>query len=232
MKVPWIPKERIEHSALGIIADYQDMIGHTMRTPIPVEDIIERYLKVNLSFEDLEEKLGMEDVLGATFVKPRLICINEKLLENNSEGRLRFTCAHEVGHWVLHRQFINVAAKSGPQKNDIICRIKNSRHPIEWQADYFAACLLMPEKETINAFCKVCGTEALVVDNVRSSFGSTSLYIDPCIENWPYIAAMVCEAGGFNVSKQAMVIRLMDLRLLVNLTKERIGWSKSYCTAR
>jgi len=232
MKVPWIPKERIEHSALGIIADYQDMIGHTISPPIPVEDIIERYLEVNLSFEDLEEKLGMEDVLGATFIKLRLICINEKLLENKSEGRLIFTCAHEIGHWVLHRQFINVAGRSDPQKNGIVCRIKNSRHPIEWQADYFAACLLMPEKETINAFRKVCGTEALVVNNVQSSFGSTSLYIDPCIENWPYIAAMVCEAGGFNVSKQAMIIRLMGLGLLVNLTKERIGWSKSYCIAR
>lgn len=231
MNIPWLSKDRIADMALGLVGDYQAMVGCKIRPPIPVEDIIERYLEVNLSFEDLEEKLGMEDVLGATYIESRRIRINERLLEDRSEGRLLFTCAHEAGHWVLHRPFIDFAVRPGQHIDAIICRIRNARQPIEWQADYFAACLLMPEREVRDAFRKACGTEHLVLENIKSSFGTTAIYIDPCVENWHFIAAMVCEAGGFtNVSKQAMVIRLQELGLLVNMSGAQIGWREPYLT--
>ena len=223
--VPWMSKETISESALRVISAYEEMVGDSVKPPIPVEDMIERCLGVNLSFEDLEEKLGMEDVLGATYVKSWLICINSRLLEDRSEGRLVFTCAHEAGHWVLHRPFIDSAMRSGQGGDTIICRSKNSKQPIEWQADYFAACLLMPEKKVEKAFSEVCGPAPLVLENVRSSFGGTPLCVDPCVQNWHFIASLVCEAGGFtNVSKQAMSIRLQELGLLVNLTGVPIGW--------
>ena len=232
MNVPWMPREIIAESASKVIADYQAMVGHPVNPPIPIEDIIERYLHVHLSFEDLENKLGIKDVLGATYVTSRLICINEKLVEGRSEGRLAFTCAHEAGHWVLHRAFVNCAIRAGQLCDSIICRIKNAREPIEWQADYFAACLLMPEKEVKEAFCEVCGTERLVVENIKSAFGGTAFCVDPCVENWHFIASLVCEAGGFtNVSKQAMAIRMQELGVLVNVTGVPIGWQKSRSTA-
>ena len=229
MNVPWMPKKAIATRALALIDDYQAMLGHPIQPPIPVENIIERYLKLNLSFEDLGKKLAMEDILGATYIESRRICINNKLLEDKSEGRFIFTCAHEVGHWVLHRSFIEFAARSGEHDYTIICRISNARQPIEFQADYFASCLLMPEKWVRDAFTTACGIEVIVLENIKSSFGGTALCIDPCVENWHLIAAMVCEAGGFiNVSKQAMIIRLQELGLLVNVSGERIGWQKAY----
>jgi len=40
------------------------------------------------------------------------------------------------------------------------------------------------------------------------------------------MAAAMCEAGGFsNVSRQAMVIRLQDLGLLINKTGLRMDWN-------
>ena len=45
------------------------------------------------------------------------------------------------------------------------------------------------------------------------------------LSNGPFIAAAMCEAGGFsNVSKQAMVIRLQDLGLLINKTSTKMDW--------
>jgi Zn-dependent peptidase ImmA (M78 family) len=226
MKVPWLPKEKIIERAAKVISDYEAIIGQIIGPPIPVEDIIRRYLGVKLGFMDFEEKLGMKGVLGATYVKARLICVNEGLQRDKSEGRIIFTCAHEVGHWVLHRPFVSMAERSGVQNNAIICRTLNAREPIEWQADYFAACLLMPEKETKEAAKRAFGRDFLVLDNVKSSFGGRSYYVDPCIENWHQMAEMVCEAGGFsNVSKQAMSIRLQELGLLVNKTGARMDWS-------
>ncbi len=225
MKVPRVSKEKIAEKALALIADFQDVVGYVVKPPIPVEDIIERYLGLSLFYDDLEEKLGLKDVLGATYVKSRLICINEKLFEHGSEGRLVFTAAHEVGHWILHRRYADVQGKLGSRGEAIVCRLKDAKEPIEWQTDYFAACLLMPEEEIREAFQEVCSQEPLVLHNVRSSVGRGPNGVEPCVEHWPFIAAAMCEAGGFsNVSKQAMIIRLQELGLLINLTTSRMNW--------
>ncbi len=64
--------------------------------------------------------------------------------------------------------------------------------------------------------------------NVKSVFCGP-VYFDPCAENWPKIAGVVKEAGGFsNVSKQAMIIRLQDLGLVQNETRARLSWAESY----
>jgi hypothetical protein len=228
MIVPWISKHTISERASRLIKNYQNMAGYQVAPPIPVEDIIERYLEIGISIEDLGESLGMEDVLGATYVNSRMISIDEKLLDDRSEGRLIFTCAHEAGHWVLHRQFVSVAGRSGGQNDYIICRANNAREPIEWQADYFAACLLMPENNVRNSFFEVFGEESIVLENIKSSLGGTSIYVDPCAENWHFLASMVCEAGGFtNVSKHAMAIRLQELFLLINQTGVQLNWGTS-----
>lgn len=229
MKVPWMPKEEISGQASRILADYQSIVGHPVTPPIPVEDIIERYLGLRLSFEDLDTILKTDDVLGATYVKMKRICINERLLEKRSEGRMIFTCAHEAGHWVLHRRFVDAAGRTGRGDGSIICRTIEAKKPIEWQADYFAACLLLPEEQVRTAFQLACGSGQLILHNIESSLGGSSLYVDPCVQNWHLIASVLREAGGFtNVSKQAIIIRLQELGLLVNMTGKTIGWDGYY----
>ncbi|MBL7204033.1 MAG: ImmA/IrrE family metallo-endopeptidase [Desulfobacteraceae bacterium] len=225
MNVPWISKERIASRAMNLMEDFQVIAGYRVRPPIPVEDIIERSLGLRLLYEDLEKVLGSNDVLGATYVVSRVICINERLFEHSSEGRLVFTCAHEVGHWVLHRQYVDVQGRRNSKGEAIVCRLRDAKEPIEWQVDYFAACLLMPEKEIREAFQKVCGPEPFVINNVRSAVEKGSRCAEPFVEQWPFIAAAMCEAGGFsNVSKQAMIIRLQDLGLLINQTTTKMDW--------
>ena len=229
MKVPWLPKSEIAKRAAGVIGNYQDMVGHPVEPPIPVEDIIERCLDVRFGFTDLEEATGMRDVLGTTYVEKRLICINERLLDDKYEGRMIFTCAHEVGHWVLHRPYVTEAKRFGFQNDAIICRTSNAKEPIEWQADCFAGSLLMPEDAVKEAFYRVCGVSPLELHNIKSAFRVNALCFDPSVESWPFIAAAVCEAGHFtNVSKQAMIIRLQGLGLLVNLTDVKLGWNRSH----
>ena len=224
MKVPWISKEQIALKAMALIEAFQAVAGYRVKPPIPVEDIIERSLGLRLLYEDLEKVLGSNDVLGATYVESRVICVNERLFEHSSEGRLVFTCAHEVGHWVLHRRYVYVQGRRS-KGEAIVCRLRDAKAPIEWQADYFAACLLMPEKEIREAFQKVCGPEPVVINNVRSSVEEGAQREEPFVEQWPFIAAVMCESGGFsNVSKQAMVIRLQDFGLLINKTSTEMNW--------
>ena len=224
MKVPWISKEKIALKAMDLVEIFQALAGYKVKPPIPVEDIIERSLGLRLLYEDLEKVLGSNDVLGATFVESRVISVNERLFEHSSEGRLVFTCAHEVGHWVLHRRYVDVQGRRSKGKA-IVCRLSHAKAPIEWQADYFAACLLMPEKETREAFQKVCGPEPVVIRNARNSVEEGAKCEEPFVEQWPFIAAATCESGGFsNVSKQAMIIRLQHLGLLTNKTSTEMNW--------
>ncbi len=53
----------------------------------------------------------------------------------------RFTAAHEIGHWVLHEQQVT-AHRDMPVSDH--SQVRSEREPIEQEADYFAACLLMP----------------------------------------------------------------------------------------
>jgi len=210
---------------MALIDDFQKRAGYRIRPPIPVEEIIERSLCLTLRYEDLSRIFGSSDVLGATYTESRLVCINERLFEHSSEGRLVFTCAHEAGHWVLHRKYARRQGKDASKNQAIICTTANAKEPIEWQADYFASCLLMPEKEMKASFEQVCFPEPLVIRHAKRLTKAGDPCEEPFLEQWPYIAAAMCEAGGFsNVSRQAMIIRLQDLGLIINRTGLRMDW--------
>ena len=85
------------------------------------------------------------------------------------QGVQQFTIAHEIGHWVLHinreetasvikhlELGLKIYSDSYTNQQQFLCRLTKEqqiyqitdRHSqlsgIEWQADYFASCLLMP----------------------------------------------------------------------------------------
>ena len=226
MKVPWLPKSGIEAIAADVLSGYEEMIGAPVAPPIPVEDVIERYLDLRIGFMDFKKTYGFHGVLGAIYVKDRLIYADNALLADHSEGRLNFTFAHEAGHWVLHRKFVTHAEDSRAERTEIICRKKDAKKPAEWQADFFAACLLMPEKWIKSAFEKSMGARPLLLHNEQRSL-SGFLYIEPFVCNWPIIARSIQNTGGFsNVSKQAIIIRLQELGLVINETTAEIGWHR------
>ena len=229
MKVPWLPKSGIQLIVDDVIAGYESKIGCVVAPPIPVEDIIERYFNLKIGFMEFEKKFGINGILGATYVKKGLICANAKLLNGYNEGRLVFTFAHEVGHWVLHRKLVIDDGDSNAERTAILCRKKDARKPIEWQADYFAACLVLPEKWVRLAFKESIGNQPLKFYNENRTLDST-VYIEPCVSNWPFIAQAVQKTGGFsNVSKHAVIIRLQELGLIINETPVKVGWeSRQY----
>jgi len=113
--------------------------------PIPVEEWIEAPLGFHFGFADLSH-LG-DGVLGATFVREREILIDEQVVYH--DGRCRFTCAHELGHMLLHarlRTEFHETPELGPGSTDFT----------EREADRFAAAFLMPlplvEAEILKVF--------------------------------------------------------------------------------
>jgi Zn-dependent peptidase ImmA (M78 family) len=226
MKVPWMSKKDIADRAMSLIEDFQARAGYRITPPVPVDEIMERSLGLTVRYMDLSKIFGSRNVLGATYAESRLVLINERLFEHSSEGRLVFTCAHEAGHWVLHRPYVQRHKGDGSRNEAMVCTTDDAKEPIEWQADYFASCLLMPEREMKESFQRVCCPEPLVIRNAKCLTQAGRPCDEPFLEQWPYIAAAMCEAGGFsNVSRQAMIIRLQDLGLVVNKTGLKMDWN-------
>ena len=67
----------------------------------------------------------------------------------------RFTAAHEIGHFVLHPSVGDVVE----HRDRPIYEIQPNRPRFEADADYFAACLLVPRKALIEEFEKRFGTK-------------------------------------------------------------------------
>jgi Zn-dependent peptidase ImmA (M78 family) len=221
-KVSKLTKAYIDRKAGELLNEWAEFSGEEVRPPIPVEAIIEKYLGLTLEYDDLEEMLNIPGVLGATWVDERRVVVNSSLL-GGIEGRIAFTCGHEIAHWILHRNyFFEIFARTDlPQPfhlPTIVCRTSTSKLRGEWQADYFSSCLMMPEKDVNRAFVEVFGTDPLMIYNRKSCFGRHNPFaLDPALDTVKDIAQEVIKKGPFtNVSKEAMVYRLHGLGLLIN----------------
>jgi len=159
--VPYLAEEAIERDSAALLAEYAHVRGVTLEPRIPIEDIVEKHLKLRIEFDDMHARYnvprppnGEPDILGAIY-GDRRIFIDESLdpEENPSkEGRYRFTLAHEGGgHWRLHQHLImqdtaqtSFLDEAGDPK--FICRSSQTKKREEWQADFYASCLLMPRR--------------------------------------------------------------------------------------
>lgn len=221
-KVSWLSKARINLEVHELLNQWAIFTGQEEKPPIPVEAIAEKYLEFNLEYDNLEEILGICDVLGATWVEGKRMVINNSLLDG-VEGRITFTCGHEIGHWILHRKYLfdqfTRSRRSCNSDLTVVCRISASKLRGEWQADYFSSCLLMPQEKVEKAYERAFGTAPIFIYNEKSCFGRNNpVVLDPALDTVKEIAQKVISEGNFtNVSKEAMCYRLNDLGLLINL---------------
>ena len=142
----------------------------------------------------------------------RLITINELFfaeIKTTNKGLEQSTIAHEIGHWVLHvnqdeadgivKQLeLPLNCQATPQiflcrsiDNNRFQTTLNSKVDIEWQAQYFASCLLMPR---------------YILEQKRKGRN---------LQNWPHLYAMSDELG---VTISNLTNRLQDLGW-INLSK-------------
>lgn len=177
--------------------------------PIPYERIIERNLDLLFDIYDLRTELGYDDVLGATYVDEKKVVIDSHL---EGDPRFPFTCAHEIGHWILHRQYFETDANQPLlfeiKQPSVVCRKSQEKEPIEWQADFFAANLLMPRKLFCACFQELCHKYSLNTD--KSSW--------QIHDEARFSSAIRDIAVFFGTSKESARVRVDELNLIVEQT--------------
>ena len=201
MKKAYYREQALERIARDVIIAYDPRLYYGSPVAIPIEDIIEAQGLV-LEYQYLRNNgrvLGetiFDDGLTAIYdwenhrydllpVKGGTILIDCSLCEEEtSTGRLRFTCAHELGHWLLHKKQF-----SGTGENAALRSGDESDNTLEVQANLLGSILLLPLPQVKRCFYQL-----------RSGRTNQQLVTDM--------------AGIFQVSKQAMRIRLENHNLL------------------
>jgi hypothetical protein len=214
LDVGYMPKKRIARRAQELIDAFAGDREGDRKAPINVELIAERHLGLGLEIEDLSARLGVTGVLGAVWFDEGIVRIDEGV---EHDGRYAFTLAHELGHWVLHRPLweskqieVPLFSLDGAEPTPaVVCR-SDKKPQAEWQADYFASCLLMPEPLVRETIAELYGRDLPRWEGFNALVKEREY--DPDLA---HVASVVIEAGGFdNVSKQAMGIRLKELALV------------------
>lgn len=211
--VPFLKKEVIEAEALSLLAEY----GQVTAPPVPIDDIVELHLKLTLEIMDLQQIFGVGDVHGAIWFQSQRVGVDLSLDPSRHPtklGRYRFTLAHEVGHWRLHRKYYLEDLSQGVlfgdalKKPAYVCRASDKR-PVEWQADQFAANLLMPRQMVQQAWQDWRGNqEPIDLADLRAERG------DWGTDEMVLANAVRLLADLFQVSAEAMQIRLEEMGLL------------------
>lgn len=203
--------EALETIARSIISQYDPALL-TLPSLIPVENIMEKVYGLSLEYQYIRNNgriLGetvfvdamipiyeFRDSEGYTLipVKAGTVIIDASLLHKRSNGRLRFTCAHELAHWIVDKNYFTqlgetaaMTSKTAATISRTINRSSESDAIVERQANRLASRILMPKCTLKAAF-----------HNVRDTASDVSAYL----------------AGLYGVSKQAMNIRLNEIGLL------------------
>lgn len=161
------------------------------------EDILKKhdFLDPGFDIEELIKKMNIkliakefdEDISGLFFIKDGIPVITFNCKEN--ERRIRFTIAHELGHYILHSNeqkiFLDKKQKQVLYRNSVS---SSGEYHKEREANSFAAALLMPK--------------ILIEDKMKDIEIYEFNELESLIEKM---------ANDFQVSTQAMSFRLSNL---------------------
>jgi Zn-dependent peptidase ImmA (M78 family) len=168
--------------------------------PIPVEQWVELRFGIEFGVEEIPTVDG-RPVLGfATHAPPRIV-ISQALIDD--EPRLRFTVAHELGHVIMHEDIDLLPREFGATS------VWSREHPIERQADRFAAALLMPGPLMLREMRRCCleaNVETMAALRELATGSDTSLHL------WQRVFIPELQKR-FAVSREAVLFRLLGLRL-------------------
>lgn len=214
--VPICTREDLEHKADEVLESLAPgTLAEPRQTPITAIALA-FYEKFGVAF-DFNSSLGKAkdggQILGKFVTPPHKIYVDQSL--KSDDPRWAFTLAHEIGHLVLHRK-VKIVTVHYASFSDTIRQIRASLMKedwgpiewIEWQANGFAAALLMPRKSVRTAFWRV-------MDEIGMRRGAGHLYVDNQPTNQLALQQIKSALVTiFWVSPSALEIRLKELALI------------------
>lgn len=208
-QVQFLQRKKIVHEANMMIRKTGYESGHVDLTAVC------DHLKLSHDLILTKEKSAIfkSDVLGSITFSP----LNIKIFHDahHSEEQERFTLAHEIGHFALGHDKYLAREFTQPRDTDMsedssdAVWLSKDIKRLEWQANYFAACLLLPSEQLRNAFVFLAKSHEL------QDRGFGYLFVDRQPVNLSVYHLITADLKRhFNASRQAITYRLKELGLL------------------
>lgn len=203
IKAPELSNEDIEAATLQLtesqVKQYVMLLTDFPISEVPPVCSINPYKLAKNQGIRIKNKGASDHLLGKFNFKNKKATIHH----GNYPTRDRFSMAHELGHHILHSQFISLIEQDGTKSIDYA-----EKRKMDTQANYFASYLLMPKEVVFLMFGiylkKELGTDA-----------KPPLYLDISPNNvylFHHIVAPV--ARKLDVSAESLKYRLFDLKLI------------------
>ena len=218
MQVDYIKEPEIESIANEILKQYP-VISNGF---VDIEELLENHLGICLDFFDvgLLPAQKQDNVLGYIDFMSNIVAVHDSLFESENIGRFNFTLAHEIGHYVLHKDAfmanINHPNCLDLRKEYLMTKqkgLKSKKPVVEWQADCFASCLLMPKKLVIEHWFNFSGGYGTITYNEIAEHFAPHVQAEYSKDA---LAQMHIKemAQNMNVSAQALCYRLQNMNLI------------------
>ena len=171
-------------------------------------------IELNSTNEIISDENGHE-ILGSANFDQKTILIHD----HKNKSRERFTIAHEIGHFYLkHDRYLR---SESIIESDLFNNNHNNNayfnyERLEFQANAFAAHLLLPENHFIKKTC-----EYRSVLDIRDR-GNGFIYVDdqPCNIR-DYLSLLSRLSSYFNVSQEAIEVKFKKMNILTDERKHQ-----------
>lgn len=151
----FLPKSDIRDKAEGFRAKYwqQGVL------PVNMEYIIEAELGINIEpFHGISKLINIDAYLKSDLTG--IVVDYDQYMDdyNRYERRLRFSFAHEIGHYELHSYIYNNFKIEDPKEyyDFVVNAPEREYRSFEWQANEFAGRLLVPREMLIAELNQAC----------------------------------------------------------------------------
>lgn len=159
-----------------------------------------------IRFTDISSE---SELLGLCDIKNNVIGINKSITGTNRE---LFVLGHELGHYLLHQKLSigqdNYDTFDDSEYNFMTGKhdLKNPKHWIEWQANFFASSLILPKVPFLVKMW-ICQ------DSLNRPRGI--IYLDDQYQNVKDFSKLIrMLAYRFSVTKTSIIFRLKDMELI------------------
>ncbi|MFN3074465.1 ImmA/IrrE family metallo-endopeptidase [Acinetobacter sp. TY2] len=208
INVPYLSKTKISLIAEDIYNQYKANNGQL--------DVIKVLNNFNISVFTTEKLIDQNTIAEINFSQKKITLFGKNKF---SQAQFNFALAHEIGHLLLgHDKYLKTERQTSTTSTEIefTSSLPINLDRVEYQANYFSACLLLPETVLTNTFIH------LIKEHNITYRGFSLLYIDeqPCnLDNYSKICIPL--ADFFKVSQETLKIRLTELGLAkFNIKKE------------
>jgi len=192
--IPFFNNQELKQKADELRTKYWDKT-----VPVEIEQIIESRLKMEIiPIPGLYKKCNADALISSDW--KTIYVDNDNYLDDRYYNRLRFSLAHEIGHFILHQDlYASFNIKNLEDFYSMIAELNNEYGIIEGHANRFANFLLVPR-------------EALAVEKTKIEAQYFAKY--PKIKGFDsatlnsFIAIPLSKI--FKVSEEAMEISLND----------------------